>query len=196
MGLQSFLVILAVACVPCMLIVKTLVMRRQYLWKKHLVRWKKSVAPHTLYTSDTVVICIFLHAVWQGTQNFGGIRIGNGPTEDEAEIIQHDQLSQHSEEEPEVKQGMSSSLTSKPKAQGNACYKIFSRLWIIQLLHHKWKLMAHVSISTVAPTNINYRKEFALEKRFNDFIIHPFAVTNVAEKLNQRYVLTQYFHPF
>lgn len=40
----------------------------------------------------------------QGTQNFGGIRVGNGPTEDEAEIIQHDQLSQHSEEEPEVKE--------------------------------------------------------------------------------------------
>lgn len=40
----------------------------------------------------------------QGTQNFGGIRVGNGPTEDQAEIIQHDQLSQHSEEEPEVRQ--------------------------------------------------------------------------------------------
>lgn len=39
----------------------------------------------------------------QGTQNFGGIRVGNGPTEDEAEIIQHDQLAQQSEDEPEVK---------------------------------------------------------------------------------------------
>lgn len=29
--------------------------------------------------------------------------MGNGPTEDQAEIIQHDQLSQHSEEEPEVR---------------------------------------------------------------------------------------------
>lgn len=29
--------------------------------------------------------------------------MGNGPTEDEAEIIQHDQLSQHSEEEAEVR---------------------------------------------------------------------------------------------
>ncbi|XP_042360230.1 V-type proton ATPase 116 kDa subunit a isoform X1 [Plectropomus leopardus] len=72
MVVQSLLVVIALACVPCMLIVKTLVMRRQYLWRKHL-----------------------------GTQNFGGIRVGNGPTEDEAEIIQHDQLSQHSEEEPE-----------------------------------------------------------------------------------------------
>lgn len=29
--------------------------------------------------------------------------MGNGPTEDEAEIIQHDQLSQHSEDGPEVR---------------------------------------------------------------------------------------------
>lgn len=47
-----------------------------------------------------VTYSISLHR--QGTQNFGGIRVGNGPTEDEAQIIQHDQLSQHSEEEPEV----------------------------------------------------------------------------------------------
>lgn len=33
----------------------------------------------------------------QGTQKFGGVRIGNGPTEDEAEIIDHDQLSQEEE---------------------------------------------------------------------------------------------------
>uniref|UniRef100_A0AAR2LVB3 V-type proton ATPase subunit a n=1 Tax=Pygocentrus nattereri TaxID=42514 RepID=A0AAR2LVB3_PYGNA len=70
MAIQCLLVVIALACVPCMLIVKTLVLRKQYLWRKHL-----------------------------GTQNFGGIRVGNGPTEDEAEIIQHDQLSQHSEED-------------------------------------------------------------------------------------------------
>ncbi|XP_031422667.1 V-type proton ATPase 116 kDa subunit a isoform X1 [Clupea harengus] len=72
MIIQSLLVVIAMACIPCMLIVKTLVLRRQHLWRQNL-----------------------------GTQNFGGIRVGNGPTEDEAEIIQHDQLSQHSEEEPE-----------------------------------------------------------------------------------------------
>ncbi|XP_061556312.1 V-type proton ATPase 116 kDa subunit a isoform X4 [Phycodurus eques] len=71
-ALQTFLVLLALASVPCMLIVKTLVLRRQYLWRKNL-----------------------------GTQNYGGIRVGNGPTEDEAEIIQHDQLSPQSEDEPE-----------------------------------------------------------------------------------------------
>ncbi|XP_061556311.1 V-type proton ATPase 116 kDa subunit a isoform X3 [Phycodurus eques] len=74
-ALQTFLVLLALASVPCMLIVKTLVLRRQYLWRKNL-----------------------------GTQNYGGIRVGNGPTEDEAEIIQHDQLSPQSEDEPEARE--------------------------------------------------------------------------------------------
>nr|XP_046233469.1 V-type proton ATPase 116 kDa subunit a isoform X2 [Scatophagus argus] len=69
MGIQVLLVLIALACVPCMLIVKTMVLRRQHLWKKHL-----------------------------GTQKFGGVRVGNGPTEDEAGIMDHDQLSQHSEE--------------------------------------------------------------------------------------------------
>ncbi|XP_042199240.1 V-type proton ATPase 116 kDa subunit a1 isoform X3 [Callorhinchus milii] len=68
-GLQSFLVVVALLCVPCMLVVKPLVLRHQYLRKKHL-----------------------------GTHNFGGIRVGNGPTEEDAEIIQHDQLDTHSED--------------------------------------------------------------------------------------------------
>uniref|UniRef100_A0A8C7PIW9 V-type proton ATPase subunit a n=1 Tax=Oncorhynchus mykiss TaxID=8022 RepID=A0A8C7PIW9_ONCMY len=37
MVIQTLLVLIALACVPCMLIVKTLVLRRQYLWKKNLV---------------------------------------------------------------------------------------------------------------------------------------------------------------
>lgn len=38
MAIQCILVVVALACVPCMLIVKTLVMRRQHLWRRHLVR--------------------------------------------------------------------------------------------------------------------------------------------------------------
>ncbi|XP_059686280.1 V-type proton ATPase 116 kDa subunit a 1 isoform X23 [Gavia stellata] len=68
-GLQCFLVVVALLCVPWMLVAKPLVLRHQYLRRKHL-----------------------------GTHNFGGIRVGNGPTEEDAEIIQHDQLSTHSEE--------------------------------------------------------------------------------------------------
>ncbi|XP_033913021.1 V-type proton ATPase 116 kDa subunit a 1-like isoform X1 [Acipenser ruthenus] len=71
-GLQCFLVVVALLCVPWMLVVKPLVLRHQYLKKKRL-----------------------------GTHNFGGIRVGNGPTEEDAEIIQHDQLSMHSEDENE-----------------------------------------------------------------------------------------------
>uniref|UniRef100_A0A7N9AM82 V-type proton ATPase subunit a n=1 Tax=Mastacembelus armatus TaxID=205130 RepID=A0A7N9AM82_9TELE len=37
MGIQVLLVLIALACVPCLLIVKTMVLRRQHLWKKHLV---------------------------------------------------------------------------------------------------------------------------------------------------------------
>uniref|UniRef100_A0A674NJW6 V-type proton ATPase subunit a n=1 Tax=Takifugu rubripes TaxID=31033 RepID=A0A674NJW6_TAKRU len=76
MGIQILLVLIALACVPCMLIVKTMMLHRQNLWKKHL-----------------------------GTQKFGGVRVGNGPTEDEAGIMDHDQLSQHSEEGEEFNFG-------------------------------------------------------------------------------------------
>ncbi|KAG7246573.1 hypothetical protein CRUP_021609, partial [Coryphaenoides rupestris] len=36
MGIQVLLVLIALACIPCMLIVKTMVLRRQHLWKTKL----------------------------------------------------------------------------------------------------------------------------------------------------------------
>ncbi|XP_053708049.1 V-type proton ATPase 116 kDa subunit a isoform X2 [Synchiropus splendidus] len=127
MGLQSFLVILALACVPCMLVVKTMMMRREYMWRKNL-----------------------------GTQNFGGIRVGNGPTEDEAEIIQHDQLSQHSEDEAEidfadlaVHQAIHTIEYCLGCISNTASYL---RLWALSLAHAElsevlWSMVMHIGLS-------------------------------------------------
>ncbi|XP_045890171.1 V-type proton ATPase 116 kDa subunit a isoform X1 [Micropterus dolomieu] len=143
MGIQSLLVVIALACVPCMLIVKTLVLRRQYLWRKNL-----------------------------GTANFGGIRVGNGPTEDQAEIIQHDQLSQHSEEEPEycllspaVKAHEEEEFNFADVAVHQAIHTIeyclgcisntasYLRLWALSLAHAQlsevlWSMVMHIGLST------------------------------------------------
>ncbi|KAJ8377241.1 hypothetical protein AAFF_G00264690 [Aldrovandia affinis] len=128
MGLQSFLVVVAVACVPCMLIVKTLVLRRQHLWRKNL-----------------------------GSQNFGGIQVGNGPTDDEAEIIQHDQLSQPSEEEEEfnfgdvaVHQAIHTIEYCLGCISNTASYL---RLWALSLAHAQlsevlWTMVMHIGLSS------------------------------------------------
>ncbi|XP_029293712.1 V-type proton ATPase 116 kDa subunit a isoform X2 [Cottoperca gobio] len=174
MALQCFLVVVALACVPCMLIVKTLVLRRQHLWRKNL-----------------------------GTQNFGGIRVGNGPTEDEAEIIQHDQLSQHSEEEPErcllspaVKASEEEEFNFADVAVHQAIHTIeyclgcisntasYLRLWALSLAHAQlaevlWTMVMHIGLSSRSFTGF-----FVLSIVFFFFAVLTVAILLIMEGLS------------
>ncbi|XP_044152788.1 V-type proton ATPase 116 kDa subunit a1 isoform X6 [Bufo gargarizans] len=125
-GLQCFLVVCAILCVPWMLVLKPFMLRHQYLRRKHL-----------------------------GTHNFGGIRVGNGPTEEDAEIIQHDQLSMHSEEGEEfdfgdvvVNQAIHTIEYCLGCISNTASYL---RLWALSLAHAQlsevlWTMVMHVGL--------------------------------------------------
>uniref|UniRef100_A0A8C7P255 V-type proton ATPase subunit a n=1 Tax=Oncorhynchus mykiss TaxID=8022 RepID=A0A8C7P255_ONCMY len=65
MVIQTLLVLIALACVPCMLIVKTLVLRRQYLWKKNL---PNEIAPDLIWTGLPlpVLLCPCHRGVYTG----------------------------------------------------------------------------------------------------------------------------------
>ncbi|CAH2302034.1 V-type proton ATPase 116 kDa subunit a isoform X1 [Pelobates cultripes] len=131
-GLQCFLVVCALICVPWMLVVKPVILRHQYLRRKHL-----------------------------GTHNFGGIRVGNGPTEEDAEIIQHDQLSMHSEEgeEPAVEEVFDFGDTVVHQAIHTIEYCLgcisntasYLRLWALSLAHAQlsevlWTMVMHIGL--------------------------------------------------
>ncbi|KAM5135635.1 V-type proton ATPase 116 kDa subunit a 1 isoform 4-T4 [Mantella aurantiaca] len=126
MGLQCFLVVCAMICVPWMLVLKPFMLRQQYLRRKHL-----------------------------GTHNFGGIRVGNGPTEEDAEIIQHDQLSMHSEEGEEFNFG--DVVVHQTIHTIEYCLGCISntasylRLWALSLAHAQlsevlWTMVMHVGL--------------------------------------------------
>ncbi|KAM6449517.1 V-type proton ATPase 116 kDa subunit a 1 isoform 3-T5 [Liasis olivaceus] len=132
-GLQCFLVVVAFLCIPWMLIGKPLVLRQQYLQRRHL-----------------------------GTLNFGGIRVGNGPTEEDAEIIQHDQLSTHSEEgeEPAMEEVFDFGDTVVHQAIHTIEYCLgcisntasYLRLWALSLAHAQlsevlWTMVIHLGLN-------------------------------------------------
>ncbi|XP_063156798.1 V-type proton ATPase 116 kDa subunit a 1 isoform X5 [Candoia aspera] len=126
-GLQCFLVVVAFLCIPWMLVAKPLVLRQQYLQRRHL-----------------------------GTLNFGGIRVGNGPTEEDAEIIQHDQLSTHSEEGEEFDFG--DTVVHQAIHTIEYCLGCISntasylRLWALSLAHAQlsevlWTMVIHLGLN-------------------------------------------------
>ncbi|XP_018620116.2 V-type proton ATPase 116 kDa subunit a-like isoform X4 [Scleropages formosus] len=128
MAVQCLLVVVAIACVPCMLIVKTVVLRHQYLLRKRL-----------------------------GTQNFGGIHVRNGPTDDEAEIIRHDQLSQHTEDENEFNLGdvaINQAIHTIEYCLGCISNTAsYLRLWALSLAHAQlsevlWSMVMHLGLSS------------------------------------------------
>ncbi|XP_077171394.1 V-type proton ATPase 116 kDa subunit a 1 isoform X2 [Paroedura picta] len=151
-GLQCFLVVVALLCVPWMLIAKPLVLRHQYLWKKHLEGQPEEPPVSPAQSPQAVEAA----AAATGTMNFGGIRVGNGPTEEDAEIIQHDQLSTHSDEAEEfdfgdtvVRQTIHTIEYCLGCISNTASYL---RLWALSLAHAQlsevlWNMVIHLGLS-------------------------------------------------
>ncbi|XP_042330005.1 V-type proton ATPase 116 kDa subunit a1 isoform X2 [Sceloporus undulatus] len=151
-GLQCFLVVVAFMCVPWMLVAKPLVLRQQYLRRKHL-EGQPVEPPVSPAQSPQAVEAA---AAATGTLNFGGIRVGNGPTEEDAEIIQHDQLSTHSEEGEEFDFG--DTVVHQAIHTIEYCLGCISntasylRLWALSLAHAQlsevlWTMVIHVGLS-------------------------------------------------
>ncbi|XP_072212946.1 V-type proton ATPase 116 kDa subunit a 1 isoform X3 [Excalfactoria chinensis] len=157
-GLQCFLVVVALLCVPWMLVAKPLVLRHQYLRRKHLEGQPVEAQVSTVPNEQALEAA----AAATGTHNFGGIRVGNGPTEEDAEIIQHDQLSTHSEEgeEPTEDEVFDFADTVVYQAIHTIEYCLgcisntasYLRLWALSLAHAQlsevlWTMVIHTGLS-------------------------------------------------
>ncbi|XP_015267953.1 PREDICTED: V-type proton ATPase 116 kDa subunit a isoform 1 isoform X4 [Gekko japonicus] len=151
-GLQCFLVVVAMLCVPWMLVAKPLVLRHQYLWRKHLEGQPEEPPVSPAQSPQAVEAA----AAATGTMNFGGIRVGNGPTEEDAEIIQHDQLSNHSEDAEEFDFG--DTVVHQAIHTIEYCLGCISntasylRLWALSLAHAQlsevlWTMVIHMGLS-------------------------------------------------
>ncbi|XP_074782708.1 V-type proton ATPase 116 kDa subunit a 1 isoform X3 [Athene noctua] len=157
-GLQCFLVVVALLCVPWMLVAKPLVLRHQYLRRKHLEGQPVEAQVSPVPSEQALEAA----AAATGTHNFGGIRVGNGPTEEDAEIIQHDQLSTHSEEgeEPTEDEVFDFGDTVVYQAIHTIEYCLgcisntasYLRLWALSLAHAQlsevlWTMVIHIGLS-------------------------------------------------
>ncbi|XP_008312360.1 V-type proton ATPase 116 kDa subunit a isoform X1 [Cynoglossus semilaevis] len=196
MGIQILLVLIALACVPCMLVVKTMVLRRQHLWKRHLSQKREETPAENLEQSleQTGVSSSCTGLTQQGTQKFGGVRVGNGPTEDEAGIMDHDHLSQHSEEGDEhseeepfdfgdvaVHQAIHTIEYCLGCISNTASYL---RLWALSLAHAQlsevlWSMVMHLGLSSRSGGGF-----FGLSIIFAAFAILTVAILLVMEGLS------------
>uniref|UniRef100_A0A2K6BW54 V-type proton ATPase subunit a n=1 Tax=Macaca nemestrina TaxID=9545 RepID=A0A2K6BW54_MACNE len=119
-----------------------------------------------LFSVVVALLCVpwmllYLRRKHLGTLNFGGIRVGNGPTEEDAEIIQHDQLSTHSEDADEVRsRGFDFGDTMVHQAIHTIEYCLgcisntasYLRLWALSLAHAQlsevlWTMVIHIGLS-------------------------------------------------
>ncbi|XP_038610819.1 V-type proton ATPase 116 kDa subunit a1 isoform X3 [Tachyglossus aculeatus] len=168
-GVQCFLVVMAFLCVPWMLLVKPLVLRHQYLRRKRLSAPSSASIPDQEGQASPAQAspapgeqALEAAAAATGTHNFGGIRVGNGPTEEDAEIIQHDQLSTHSEDpdEPTEDQLFDFGDTMVHQAIHTIEYCLgcisntasYLRLWALSLAHAQlsevlWTMVIHIGLS-------------------------------------------------
>ncbi|XP_049635017.1 V-type proton ATPase 116 kDa subunit a 1 isoform X3 [Suncus etruscus] len=159
-GIQCFLVVVALLCVPWMLLCKPLILRHQYLRRKHMEG--QPVEAPVSPTPSQQALEVEAAAAATGTLNFGGIRVGNGPTEEDAEIIQHDQLSTHSEdaEEPPEDEVFDFGDTMVHQAIHTIEYCLgcisntasYLRLWALSLAHAQlsevlWTMVIHIGLS-------------------------------------------------
>ncbi|XP_013209882.1 V-type proton ATPase 116 kDa subunit a isoform X3 [Microtus ochrogaster] len=157
-GIQCFLIVVAMLCVPWMLLFKPLILRHQYLRKKHL-EGQPVEAPVSPTPSQQGLEAA---SAATGTLNFGGIRVGNGPTEEDAEIIQHDQLSTHSEDadEPTEDEVFDFADTMVHQAIHTIEYCLgcisntasYLRLWALSLAHAQlsevlWTMVIHIGLN-------------------------------------------------
>uniref|UniRef100_A0A8C4Q5H3 V-type proton ATPase subunit a n=1 Tax=Eptatretus burgeri TaxID=7764 RepID=A0A8C4Q5H3_EPTBU len=124
-GFQSFLMVLALLCIPWLLFAKPVVLWYEDRKKRHL-----------------------------GTTSFAGLRVGNGPTDEDAGIIEHDELSNRMDEEETSQLDLADVFVSQAIHTIEYCLGCISntasylRLWALSLAHAQlsevlWLMVMH-----------------------------------------------------